>query len=172
MEEISRSNDEDVTARITAEMPYIPEAEFNGIVNNLHHQMESSSKNLEFERAAQLRDRIRELDEKRPEITKKEYEKTPLKSNCEKLFPPLKDAYPETPLALSDFKLIKTTHSWKSLAFIARCQIGKEYFSIFGARDLEDPLPKRPSKSFRIFGKTVLIGRRFSQTNRLLSTAG
>ena len=71
VEEISRSNDEDVTARITAEMPYIPEAEFNGIVNNLHHQMESSSKNLEFERAAQLRDRIRELDEKRPEITKK-----------------------------------------------------------------------------------------------------
>ena len=72
VEEISRSNDEDVIARITAEMPYIPEAEFNGIVSNLQHQMESSSKNLEFERAAQLRDRIKELEGKRNEITRQQ----------------------------------------------------------------------------------------------------
>ena len=72
VEEISRSNDEDVIARITAEMPYIPETEFNGIVSNLQHQMESSSKNLEFERAAQLRDRIKELEGKRNEITRQQ----------------------------------------------------------------------------------------------------
>lgn len=63
-------------------------------------------------------------------------------------FSVLKEAYPETPLILSDFKLIKTTHSWKSLAFMARCQTGKEHFSIFGARDLEDPLSKK--KTFQI----------------------
>lgn len=71
VEEVSRLSDEDVVVRITAEMPYIPEEEFNSIVNNLRYQMDASAKNLEFERAAQLRDRIRELEEKRPEITKK-----------------------------------------------------------------------------------------------------
>lgn len=72
VEEISRLNDEDVVIRITAEMPYIPEEEFNSIVNNLHRQMDASAKNMEFERAAQLRDRVKELEGKRNEITRKQ----------------------------------------------------------------------------------------------------
>jgi len=71
VEELSREADEDVTQRITREMPYIPLKEFDKIISNLEKQMYEASKNLEYERAAQIRDRIKELKDKKDQITKK-----------------------------------------------------------------------------------------------------
>jgi len=67
---LAKSADEDVTQRITTEMPYIPEAEFNSIVGNLEKQMLEAAKSQEYERAAQIRDRVKELNEKKDQITK------------------------------------------------------------------------------------------------------
>ena len=68
---MAKSADEDVTQRITTEMPYIPEEEFNKIVGNLERQMLEAAKAREYERAAQIRNRVNELNEKKDEITKK-----------------------------------------------------------------------------------------------------
>jgi len=68
---LAKSADEDVTQRITTDMPYIPEKEFNKIVGNLEKQMLEAAKAQEYERAAQIRDRINELKEKKDQITKK-----------------------------------------------------------------------------------------------------
>lgn len=67
----AKDADEDITQRVDKEKPYIPLPEFNRIVANLKKQMEISSKTLEFERAAQLRDRIKEWNDKKSEVTKK-----------------------------------------------------------------------------------------------------
>lgn len=61
--------DEDVTQRITKEVPHIPLEEFDTMVRNLEKQMEAAAKNREYERAAQLRDRVTELMNKKSEIT-------------------------------------------------------------------------------------------------------
>ncbi|MBU2235837.1 UvrB/UvrC motif-containing protein, partial [Patescibacteria group bacterium] len=71
VEELSKLSDEDVTQRITAEMPYIPQEEFDKIVGNLEKQMLTAAKAQEYERAAQIRDRVTELKEKENELTKK-----------------------------------------------------------------------------------------------------
>ncbi|MBU2235621.1 UvrB/UvrC motif-containing protein [Patescibacteria group bacterium] len=71
VEELSKLADEDVTQRITAEMPYIPQEEFDKIVGNLEKQMLTAAKAQEYERAAQIRDRVTELKEKESELTKK-----------------------------------------------------------------------------------------------------
>jgi hypothetical protein len=71
VEELSKLADEDVTQRITAEMPYIPQEEFDKIVGNLEKQMLTAAKSREYERAAQIRDRVIELKEKESELTKK-----------------------------------------------------------------------------------------------------
>jgi len=68
---LAKTADEDVTQRITTEMPYIPEAEFNKIVSNLEKQMLEAAKAREYERAAQIRNRVNELKEKKDQITKK-----------------------------------------------------------------------------------------------------
>lgn len=71
IEVLSASSDEDVTQRITKEMPYIPLVEFNRIVSNLKNQMLTAAKHLEYERAAQIRNRVHELEEKKNQLTKK-----------------------------------------------------------------------------------------------------
>lgn len=71
IEILSKLSDEDVTQRITKEMPYIPLNEFNHIIANLKTQMLAAANNLEYERAAQIRDRVRELTEKKDQLTKK-----------------------------------------------------------------------------------------------------
>lgn len=68
---LAKSADEDVTQRITTDMPYIPEEEFNKIVGNLEKQMLEAAKAQEYERAAQIRDRVNELKEKKDQITRK-----------------------------------------------------------------------------------------------------
>lgn len=66
----SKLADEDVTQRISAEAMHIPLSEFNSIVSNLEKQMLSAAEHKEYERAAQIRDRIKELMGKKDEITK------------------------------------------------------------------------------------------------------
>lgn len=70
VDQLAKSADEDVTQRITTDMPYIPEVEFNKIVNNLEKQMLEAAKSKEYERAAQIRNRVSELKEKKDQITK------------------------------------------------------------------------------------------------------
>ncbi|MFA6511777.1 MAG: UvrB/UvrC motif-containing protein [Patescibacteria group bacterium] len=69
VDEMVKDADEDVTQRITKELPHIPKEEFDSMVKNLDRQMLTAAKNKEYERAAQLRDRISELEGKREEIT-------------------------------------------------------------------------------------------------------
>lgn len=64
-----KASDEDVTQRITKELPHIPLDEFEGMIRNLDTQMLTAAKNKEYERAAQLRDRITELQSKKVDIT-------------------------------------------------------------------------------------------------------
>ncbi|MFA5051520.1 MAG: UvrB/UvrC motif-containing protein [Patescibacteria group bacterium] len=68
---MAKSADEDVTQRITTDMPYIPESEFNTIVGNLEKQMLEAAKAQEYERAAQIRNRVKELNDKKDQITRK-----------------------------------------------------------------------------------------------------
>lgn len=67
--DLIKASDEDVTQRITKEVPHIPLEEFQTMVRNLEKQMLASAKNKEYERAAQLRDRIAELEAKKDQIT-------------------------------------------------------------------------------------------------------
>ncbi|MBU0598060.1 UvrB/UvrC motif-containing protein [Patescibacteria group bacterium] len=67
---LAKSADEDVTQRITTDLPYIPEDEFNKIIKNLEKQMHEAAKAQEYERAAQIRNRVNELIEKKDQITK------------------------------------------------------------------------------------------------------
>ena len=69
VENLAKQADEDVTQRITAEMPYIPLEEYNTIVGNLTRQMLQAAKSREYERAAQIRDRVTELEEKKTILT-------------------------------------------------------------------------------------------------------
>jgi len=70
VDKLAKTADEDVTQRITTDMPYIPETEFNKIVSNLEKQMLEAAKAQEYERAAQIRNRVNELKEKKDQITK------------------------------------------------------------------------------------------------------
>jgi len=63
--------DEEVTMRLDTTAPYVPPEEFDKIIEHLRKQMLECAKMEEFERAAQFRDRIRELQKKREEVTKK-----------------------------------------------------------------------------------------------------
>lgn len=64
-----KAADEDITQRITRELPHIPRPEFETMIRNLETQMLAAAKNKEYERAAQLRDRVQELLSKKDEIT-------------------------------------------------------------------------------------------------------
>lgn len=66
---LAKSADEDVTQRITTDMPYIPEDEFNRMVENLEKQMREAAEAKEYERAAQIRNRVTELTEKKDQLT-------------------------------------------------------------------------------------------------------
>jgi len=63
--------DEEVALRLDTTAPYIPPEEFDKIIDHLKKQELEAAKIEEYERAAQFRDRIRELKAKREEATKK-----------------------------------------------------------------------------------------------------
>lgn len=63
--------DEEVAMRLDTSAPYIPSEEFDKIIDHLRKQMLEAANVEEYERAAQFRERIKELKEKREEVTKK-----------------------------------------------------------------------------------------------------
>lgn len=69
VEEMAKEADEDVTQRITREVPHIPAEEFDAMIRSLEKQMLSAAEHREYERAAQIRNRIQELESKREQIT-------------------------------------------------------------------------------------------------------
>ena len=54
--------DEEVRQRTDEGMPKLPKKELTKIINNLKKELKSVADKQEFERAAQLRDRIKELE--------------------------------------------------------------------------------------------------------------
>lgn len=61
VDELAKQEDEEVRQRTDEAMPDLPKAEIDKIVANLQKEMELMASHQEFERAAQLRDRIKEL---------------------------------------------------------------------------------------------------------------
>ncbi|MFH0952288.1 MAG: UvrB/UvrC motif-containing protein [Patescibacteria group bacterium] len=61
VEKLSREEDEEVRQRTDEGIPQLPKKEIDKIIINLTKEMRSVAVNYEFERAAQLRDRINEL---------------------------------------------------------------------------------------------------------------
>src|SRR3990167_4874101 len=61
VDELSRKEDEEIRQRTDTGMPKLPKEEIEKMIENLKKEMEIVVKNQEFERAAQIRDRISEL---------------------------------------------------------------------------------------------------------------
>ncbi len=61
VEELAHQEDEEVRQRTDEGVPQLPKAEIEKIVTNLTKEMMSMAEKQEYERAAQLRDRIKEL---------------------------------------------------------------------------------------------------------------
>lgn len=61
VEALSKQEDEEIRQRTDEGLPHLPKAEIKKIVTNLEKEMALVAKRQEFERAAQLRDRIKEL---------------------------------------------------------------------------------------------------------------
>jgi len=63
--------DEDITQRILKDIPKISRTEFNKIINGLKNQIAHACQREEYERAAQIRDRIKELMDKKQTLVRK-----------------------------------------------------------------------------------------------------
>jgi hypothetical protein len=61
--EMARKEDEEVRERTDEGLPKLPKEEINKMIANIRQEMLSVAKEEEYERAAQLRDRIKELEE-------------------------------------------------------------------------------------------------------------
>ena len=64
VDQLVKESDEDVTQRIVKQQTFIPKKELERMIHQLKKQMQTAAKALEYERAAQIRNRIRELEEK------------------------------------------------------------------------------------------------------------
>lgn len=72
VDQMARSEDEEVRQRTDANLPFLAIKEFDRMIVNLSKQMLAAAKNQEYERAGQFRDRIAELREKQEELKKAE----------------------------------------------------------------------------------------------------
>jgi alpha-amylase/alpha-mannosidase (GH57 family) len=63
VEEIARREDEEIRERTDQALPKLPPEEVEKMIANIRQEMLEVAKNQEYERAAQLRDRIAELEE-------------------------------------------------------------------------------------------------------------
>lgn len=63
VEEISRREDEEMRERADSTLPKLPPAEIDKMIENIRDEMLQVAEKQEYERATQLRDRIRELEE-------------------------------------------------------------------------------------------------------------
>ena len=62
VDELSHKEDEDIRQRTDAQIPQLPRKEIEKMVKKLEHEMHNVALRQEFERAAQIRDRIAELN--------------------------------------------------------------------------------------------------------------
>lgn len=67
VEELSKQEDEEVRQRTDEGMPQLPPGEIDKIIESLNKEIKSVVTRQEYERAAQLRDRIKELEQYRKE---------------------------------------------------------------------------------------------------------
>ncbi len=70
VEELARQEDEEIRQLTDQGFPKIAPAELERMIHNLDNQRITASAKQEYERAAQFRDRIKELNEKREELTR------------------------------------------------------------------------------------------------------
>ena len=63
VEEMARREDEEVRERTDEGLPRLPVEEINKMIANIRREMLAVAQKQEYERAAQLRDRIKELEE-------------------------------------------------------------------------------------------------------------
>ncbi len=63
VEEMARQEDEEVRERTDEGLPQLPVEEVSKMITNIRREMLGVAKKQEYERAAQLRDRIKELEE-------------------------------------------------------------------------------------------------------------
>ncbi len=63
VEEMARKEDEEVRERTDEYLPRLPAEEIDKMIANIRREMREVAKKQEYERAAQLRDRIKELEE-------------------------------------------------------------------------------------------------------------
>jgi len=70
VEEIARREDEEIRERTDEGLPRLPAEEIDKMIQNIRREMLEVAKKQEYERAAQLRDRIRELEEYKNESKK------------------------------------------------------------------------------------------------------
>ena len=61
VDELSRKEDEEIRQRTDVGLPKLPSAEINKMVSKLKKEMREAAEAMEYERAAQMRDRIKEL---------------------------------------------------------------------------------------------------------------
>ena len=71
VQEMAAAEDEEIRQRVDADRPYMSDEDFAEMVATLEQQMRGAAEAQEFERAAQFRDRIRELKEEREHFTGK-----------------------------------------------------------------------------------------------------
>ncbi len=62
VEQLSQAEDEDVRQRTDTALPKLPKKEIEKMIKNLEKEMKLTASHQEYERAAQIRDRIKELD--------------------------------------------------------------------------------------------------------------
>lgn len=65
VEQLSRQEDEEVRQRTDVGLPKLPPKEIDKIIENLRREVAAVAAREEYERAAQLRDRIKELEQYR-----------------------------------------------------------------------------------------------------------
>lgn len=68
VDELAHAEDEEVRQRTDADVPHLPQEEVDKMIEGLRQEMERVVKKEEFERAAQLRDRIKELQSYADEV--------------------------------------------------------------------------------------------------------
>jgi hypothetical protein len=68
VDRLARAEDEEVRRRVDINLPAMARREFDRMIKNLKQQMQAAARDEEFERAAQFRNRIAELQEKKEKI--------------------------------------------------------------------------------------------------------
>lgn len=71
VDRMAKAEDEEIRQRVDQNLPFMAEEEFKKMIENLNAQMLAAAQSQEYERAAQFRNRIKELHEQKEKILKK-----------------------------------------------------------------------------------------------------